>query len=226
MQAAYLHPRISEEFCRRYLCQREKHPGYQRVHSVREISMLHEEALMLLRLFVIASRGAVLEIGCYIGGATIVLAATAKEFGKRPVISIEPGGAHNHPDIPSADIFVDLVRNVKEAGLSQHVTLLNGLSYDPKVVESVNQATGRKKIDLLIIDADGNIGRDFDTYHSLLHPGAIVVLDDYASKWAPEKAQRVKEWVDQAVSYGTLSPLGVWGWGTWIGVYTGHWLKT
>jgi predicted O-methyltransferase YrrM len=222
MRVAYLHARMSEEFFRRYLREREEHPGYQRACSAREISMLHEEVLMLLRLFVIASRGAVLEIGSYIGGATTVLAATAKEFRKGPVISIEPGGAHNHPDIPSTDIFSDLVRNVKEAGVSQHVTLLNGVSYDPKVVESVNQARGRKKIDLLIIDADGDVGRDFVTYHNSLKIGAIVVLDDYASKWAPEKAQPVKEWVDQAVSSGTLSPLGLWGWGTWIGIYTGY----
>jgi predicted O-methyltransferase YrrM len=222
MQMAYLRPDMSEEFFRRYLLEREKHPRYQRACSAREISMLHEEVLMLLRLFVIASRGAVLEIGSYVGGATTVLAATAKEFRKGPVISIEPGGAHNHPDIPSADIFSDLVRNVKEAGLSDHVTLLNGFSNDPKVVESVNQARGKKKIDVLIIDADGNIGRDFVTYHNLLRMGAIVVLDDYASTSAPEKAQPVKQWVDQAVSSGTLSPLGVWGWGTWIGIYTGY----
>jgi predicted O-methyltransferase YrrM len=108
--------------------------------------MLHEEVLMLLRLFVIASRGAVLEIGSYIGGATIVLAATAKEFRKGPVISIESGGAHNHPHIPSADIFSDLVRNVTEAGVSEHVTLLNGFSDDSKVVQSVTQASGGKKL--------------------------------------------------------------------------------
>jgi predicted O-methyltransferase YrrM len=110
------------------------------------------------------------------------------------------------------------------------VTLLNGFSYDSKVVESVNQATGRKKIDLLIVDADGDVGRDFVTYHHLLHHllkvGAIIVLDDYASRWAPEKAQPVKEWVDWTVSSGTLSPLGVWGWGTWIGIYTGYLSET
>src|SRR5262249_55055731 len=155
--------------------------------------------------------GAVLEIGSYVGGATIVLTTAAKEFRKGPVISIEPGGAHNHPHIPSADIFSDLVRNVREAGLSEHVRLLNGFSYDSRVVESVNQARGRKKIGLLMVDADGDIGRDFATYHNLLKAGAIVVLDDYASRWAPEKAQPVKEWVDRAVSNGTLSPLGVWG---------------
>jgi predicted O-methyltransferase YrrM len=226
MQAAYLHPRMSEDFFRLYLREREEHPGYQGACLAREISMLHEEVLMLLRLFVIASRGVVLEIGSYVGGATIVLAATAKEFRKGPVISIEPGGAHNHPHISSADIFSDLVQNVKEAGVSDHVILLNGFSHNPTVIESVNKARGRKKIDLLIIDADGDVGRDFATYQNLLKAGAIIVLDDYASRWAPEKAQPVKEWVDRAVSSGTLSPLGVWGWGTWIGIYTGYLSET
>ena len=63
MRAAYLHVSLSEEFLRRYLREMEEHPGYQRACSAREISMVHEEVLMLLRLFVIASRGAVLEIG-------------------------------------------------------------------------------------------------------------------------------------------------------------------
>jgi predicted O-methyltransferase YrrM len=227
LRAAYLHPRMSEEFFRRYLHEREEHPGYQAMSLARQISMLHDEVLMLLRLFVIASRGAVLEIGSYIGGATIVLAATAKEFRKGPVISIELGGAHNPPfAIPSTDIFSDLVRNVREAGVSDHVTLLNGFSTDPKVVESVNQACDGKKIDLLMIDADGEIGKDMLTYHKLLKTGAIIVLDDYISRCAPEKSQPVKEWVDQAVSNGTLSSLGVWGWGTWIGMYRGHSFKT
>jgi predicted O-methyltransferase YrrM len=226
MRTTYLHPRMSEEFFRLYLSEREEHPGYQSICLARNISMLHEEVLMLLRLFVIASRGAVLEIGSYIGGATIVLAATAKEFRKGPVISIESGGAHNHPVIPSADIFSDLVRNIKEAGISEHVTLLNGFSDDSKVVQSVTQASGGKKIDLLIIDADGDVGRDFSAYLNLLKIGAIIVLDDYVSWCAPEKAQPVKEWEDRAVSEGRLSPLGVWGWGTWIGIYTRHPSKT
>jgi predicted O-methyltransferase YrrM len=226
MRTAYLYPRISEEFFRRYLREREEHPGYQAMCLARQISMLHDEVLMLLRLFVILSRGTVLEIGSYIGGATTVLAATAREFRKGPVISIEPGGAHDHPDIPSADIFADLVRNVKKAGVFEHVTLLNGFSSDPKVVESVNQVSDGKKIDLLIIDADGDVGRDMLTYHKLLKTGAIIVLDDYTSRCAPEKAQPVKEWVDQAVSSGTLSSLGVWGWGTWIGMYNGHSFNT
>jgi predicted O-methyltransferase YrrM len=218
---------MSEEFFRLYLWHRKEHPKYQNVRLARKISMLHEEVLMLLRLFVIASRGVILELGSYIGGATIVLGATAREFKKGPVISIEPGGAHNHPDIPSANIFSDLMRNVEQAGISEHVTLLNGFSDDPKVVESVKRAADGKKIDLLIVDADGNVGRDFAIYRALLKVGAIVVLDDYVSSWAPEKERPVKEWVDRAVSGGRLSRLGgVWGWSTWIGIYTGDSSKT
>jgi predicted O-methyltransferase YrrM len=146
---------MSEELFRLYLREREEHPKHQSVRLAKKISMLHEEVLMLLRLFVIASRGVVLEIGSYVGGATVVLGATAKEFKKGPVISIESGGAQYHTHIPSADKFSDLVRNVEDAGISEHVTLLNGFSNDPKVVESVKCAADGKKIDLLIIDADG-----------------------------------------------------------------------
>lgn len=56
-----------------------------------------------------------------------MLGATAREFKKGSVISIEPGGATT----PSADIFFGLARNV---------------SYDPKVVESVNQPEVERKL--------------------------------------------------------------------------------
>lgn len=221
MRIAHMHPPMSEELFRLYVLEREEHPKHQSVRLAKKISMLHEEVLMLLRLFVVASRGVVLEIGAYIGGATVVLGATAKEFKKGPVISIESGGAQYHTHIPSADKFSDLVRNVEDAGISEYVTLLNGFSNDPKVVESVKCAANGKKIDLLIIDADGNVGRDFAIYGDLLKIGAIVVLDDYVSS-QPEKEQPVKEWVDRAVSEGSLCRIGgVWGWGTWIGIYTG-----
>ena len=130
-----MHPRISENLFPRYVREREKHPGYECACLAREISMLHGNVLMLLRLFVIASRGVVLGIGAH-RRVTIVLGATegssrrvcnqhrtsAKHLGAQ-------GSLHRRraQPTPSADIFFDLVRNV---------------SYDPKVVESVNQARG------------------------------------------------------------------------------------
>ena len=194
-------------------------PRYSLIERAKQISMLHQEILALLHFFVGSSRGMVLEIGSYIGGSTVILASAAKQFGKGPIIAIEAGGQSNHPDIPSQDILADLKKNLENFGVSDFVRLLNGFSNQQEIYQTVKGIVGSKEIDLLFIDADGNVARDFEVYGPLLKNGAVLVLDDYSSPLAPEKAVLVKQWADQAVSEGRVKSLGVWGWGTWIGLY-------
>ncbi|MDX1410872.1 MAG: hypothetical protein R3351_01825, partial [Nitrospirales bacterium] len=49
--------------------------------------------------------------------------------------------------------------------------------------------------------------------------GGRKPVDLISSTLAPEKALLVKQWVEKAASEGRVIPLGVWGWGTWIGLY-------
>lgn len=218
-RAASTRPPLTEPLLREYVAAMAQHPDYEFIRAAKRISMLHEEVLLLLRYFVLSSQGAVVEIGPYIGGSTVVLAKTAQQFNKGPVITIEPGGRHEaHPHIPSTDIFGDLTRNLSSFGVSESVTLIQGWSCDPAVYSAVTGAVADGKIDLLFIDADGHVGRDFDMYAPYLKEGAVLVFDDYRAP-AEEKAALVKDWVDEAVASGKVRSLGVWGWGTWIGLY-------
>lgn len=204
---------------RDYLQGLARHPQYELIHRANEFSMLHEEVLALLYHLVALSRGRVVELGTYIGGATVVMARAAASHRRLPIIAVEPGGRQQHDTLPSQDILADLASNLERFGLRQHTKVLPGKSADPAIRQQVREMLGPERISLLVIDADGSVERDIGLYRDLLAPGAILVLDDYQSRGAPEKTIYIKEWVDTAIAGGVVESLGVWGWGTWIGRY-------
>jgi predicted O-methyltransferase YrrM len=211
---------LDEESLREYIEKMRLHPDYPAIQKARRISMLHEDVLTLLYHFAATSKGRILEIGPYVGGSTTALGTAIRRYAKTDkLISIELGGRLDHVDIPSNDILGDLKRNLSRLGVRDSVELLEGSSYSPEIVESVKRLVGSGYIDLLFIDADGHVERDTDTYRPLLRDGTLLVLDDYHSPGNPEKGILVKAWVDAAVAQGRVKSLGVWGWGTWVGIY-------
>ncbi len=206
----------------------QKNPQHEYLRNLNNTkSMLHEDVLMVLHFLASATRGGILELGAYMGGSTIALAKGIN--GRRPFISVEIGGAHDHPTLASNDIFADLQRNVTEAGVASRVHLINADSRDPETVAAVKTLVGRTRIGLFSIDTDGFIERDFESYSGLLAPGCVLVLDDYSSRDAATdlpttypgyfntKNNIVKPVVDRMVADGELIPFGVYGWGTWVG---------
>jgi hypothetical protein len=71
----------------------------------------------------------------------------------------------------------------------------------------------------LFIDSDGHVARDIEKYGCLLLNKCVLVLDDYESDLAPEKSALIKDWVDSSIDSGQVCSLGIYGWGTWVGVY-------
>src|SRR5262245_3385629 len=55
---------------------------YNWIVGIKAISMLHYETLMGLYHFALASEGMILEVGSYIGGATVVLAKALQQWKK------------------------------------------------------------------------------------------------------------------------------------------------
>src|SRR5678816_2310592 len=69
-------------------------------------SMLHLDVLTLIYHFAATSAGNVLEIGPYLGGSTMAAALGLRASAqKRKLVSIEPGGKHQHHRLPSKDIL-------------------------------------------------------------------------------------------------------------------------
>ena len=185
-------------------------------------SMLHIDALLLLYYFAKTTAGAVLEIGSYVGGGTIAAAWGVRDSGKsRSIISIEPGGACVHPRLPTKNILKDLKKNLAKHGVADRVTLMEGFSRDKKIVAAVKDLLPPGGVDLLIIDADGDVKGNLDLYGSLLSENCWVLLDDYYCPALGSKDVIVRPQVHALVDAGQLETLGFYGWATWVGRWRG-----
>jgi predicted O-methyltransferase YrrM len=195
----------------------------QRVPATR-LSMLHEKVLAMLEHSAATAPGAIVEIGAHVGGATMAMSRGLRDSGRDSVmVTIEPGGFYpTHPHLPSVDIFRDLQENLRVSGLAPFVTLLKGMSFHPAILDRVRTVLAEHKqaIGLLCIDADGEVQRDLDLYLPMCAPGCRLVVDDYSGPPENWKTDPTKQAVDALVASGRAQALGVFGWGTWFGVYT------
>jgi predicted O-methyltransferase YrrM len=98
---------------------------------------------------------------------------------------------------------------------------MEGFTTDPAIDAALNRVLAGRPIDLLFLEADDNVERDFELYRERLSRGAILIYDDYLAEGAPEKQTTIKAWVDSSVASGLVENLGVYGWGTWVGRYWG-----
>lgn len=181
-------------------------------------SMLHVDVLILLNHFAQICEGQILEIGPYVGGSTISLALGARASGRQPkrVTSIEPGGELlTHPRLPSADILGDLRRNLVRRGVADLVSIIEAYSGTPETRARLHARFPPGGIGLLFIDADGDAARDLAMCGDLLAPECYLVVDDYCG--TSEKTLPTREQIDALSASGRLVPLGVYGWGTWVG---------
>jgi four helix bundle protein len=210
------------------LMQTLMHYRQEPIHSVllkmrNKYSMLHLDVLLLIYHFAKICFGSILEIGAFVGGATIAAAFGVRDADRqKKLIAIEPGGSVKHKRLGTRNILRDLERNLARHHVSDMVTLIKGRSFVPETISAVHQALGSDEIGLLILDADAGKRRDIDCYRDKLAEGCWMVIDDYAGvdsnvKNAPSRAD-----VDALVAAGALEPLGFYGWSTWIGRWRGR----
>ncbi len=184
--------------------------------TARRISMLHEDTLAMLHLLARRCKGAVVEIGPYMGGSTIAIASGLRPGA--PFVSIELGGAHDHPDLPTKDIVGDLQNNLRNAGVADKVSIVVGHSNTAAVRNQIVAQLRGRKIGLLVIDSDGEIDHEFTFYRPLMRRNCTLVFDDYEMMVRGDvKDGMVKAWIETAERAGKVRSLGVLPWSTWIG---------
>ena len=185
-------------------------------------SMLHLDVLILAYHFAKVCPGAILEIGAFVGGATIAAAFGVRDLGQqKKLLTIEPGGSVKHKRLGTRNILRDLERNLAREGVADLVTLIKGQSFKPKTISAVRQTLGSEQIGLLILDADAAKRRDIDRYRDKFADGGWMVIDDIYGADANEKITPSRADVDAFVAEGLLEPLGFYGWSTWIGRWRG-----
>ena len=178
--------------------------------------MLSIDTIVMLYHCAKVSAGNILEVGSYVGGATIAMAMGVRDSGEeKKIVSIERGCRVEHPRIGTKDSFKDLTKNLKRFGFLERVTLINGRSFDPSTIAMVRQVFGPRQIGLFVFDADANVRRDINCYCDRFADHCWMVIDDYLG--SANKSERLRMQVDELVSAGRLEPLGFYGLGTWIG---------
>jgi hypothetical protein len=185
-------------------------------------SMLHGDVLILIYHFAKLCSGAILEIGAFVGGATIAAALGVRDSGQeKKLIAVEPGGGVKHKRLGTRNILRDLERNLARERVANIVTLVKGQSFKPETMAGVRQALGPDQVGLLILDADAAKRRDIDCYRDKFAEDSWIVIDDIFGADANEKITPSRADVDALVAEGLLEPLGFYGWSTWVGRWRG-----
>ena len=196
-----------------------RHDNISQSMQIDRISMLHPEALDVIMFFASKVAGGILEIGTYIGAASIALGYAKKHLNKNisQFTSIEVGGKHlNHPHIPSKDILQDFEKNTKNYEVRDSIDLVIGKSSDAKVKQEIASNFKESSIKLLIIDSDGGIDDVMQSFFKFLSEDCYLILDDYAVR-NNDKSKRVTKLLDNWSRSGCVKPFGVAGYGTWVG---------
>jgi predicted O-methyltransferase YrrM len=191
-------------------------PLHHQLMKAADYSMLDIDVLVLIYHMAKVCEGGILEIGSFLGAATVAAGLGLRAAGNaKKFLSIEQGGRLKDHRLATKDIFRDLTKHVSRAGLAETVSLVHASSFDEKTIASVKKEFGPGEIGLFIFDADANFRRDIDCYGDRLANRCWVVVDDYISTTVKGGATRGP--IDELENAGRLVPLGLYGWGTWIG---------
>jgi predicted O-methyltransferase YrrM len=198
-------------------------PIHSKLMKIRDkYSMLHLDVLILIYHFAKLCSGAILEIGAFVGGATIAAALGVRDSGhEKKLIAIEAGGSVKHKRLGTHNILRDLERNLARERMADTVTLIKGQSFKPETVSAVRQELGPDQIGLLILDADAAKRRDIECYRDKFGERSWIVIDDIYGADANEKITPSRADVDGLLTEGLLEPLGFYGWSTWVGRWRG-----
>jgi phosphinothricin acetyltransferase len=205
------------------LMEYRQEPIHSKLLKIRDkYSMLHLDVLILIYHFAKICSGNILEIGAFVGGATIAAAFGVRDSGtQKKLIAIEPGGSVKHKRLGTRNVFRDLERNLVRQRVSELVTTIKGRSFDPTTIAAVNEMLSADKVGLLILDADAAKRRDIECYGKKFADGCWMVIDDYYGSDANAKISPSRADVDSLTTEGCLQPLGFYGWSTWIGRWRG-----
>jgi L-amino acid N-acyltransferase YncA len=198
-------------------------PIHSKLLKIRDkYSMLHLDVLILIYHFAKICSGNILEIGAFVGGATIAAAFGVRDSGtQKKLVAIEPGGSVKHKRLGTRNIFRDLERNLARQRVSELVNTIKGRSFDPATISAVNEMLGTEKIGLLILDADAAKRRDIECYGDRFTDRCWMVIDDYYGTDTNVKITPSRADVDALTTAGYLEPLGFYGWSTWVGRWRG-----
>ena len=135
----------------------------------RPVIQLPEDMVRLQEVICEIKPDVILETGVAHGGSLIFYASLAKALGKGRVIGIDIEiRAHNR-------------RAIESHPLAPLITLIEGSSVDPKVVEMASALVQRNESVLVLLDSDHSLAHvraELEAYCGLVTPGSYIVATD------------------------------------------------
>lgn len=182
----------------------------------RPMSMLSPHTLKAIHMLSGQCKDAIVEIGAYVGGATVTI-LHATQARKNLVVTIEEPVEHpSHPEIPTYNSVDDLHKNIRSFGLEREGHyIISGASFETWVLGDLLHRLLGRQIGLMVWDADACFDRDLVLLSPFMREGCILVVDDYDGHEG--KSGRITRVVDRFVKMGVLQPIAYLPWATWFG---------
>lgn len=166
---------------------------------------------------------AIIELGTYRGASACWLAAGAQAGLGAHVWTIDPhdlpgyrtttGRGNGGLDFTDPAIRRDAERQIREAGLAEHVTMIQDFSTE------AGQSWSGPKVGLLFIDGDHRqdaVRKDFAAWEKHLSPDAVIAFDDYSESHpgVPAAVQALvdKEIISEPAAFDRLAVCGFIPW--------------
>lgn len=128
-----------------------------------------------------APAGDVLEIGTAHGAATVVIARAMRDSGRgNRVYTVGKPGVGSHIGDPKA-----LQTRFERYGVDGLTTAIIA-----EASEAIGNLPADIAIGLLMLDADGRIDRDFDSFFNKVVRGAPIIIDDYEDRVSMKLGRR------------------------------------
>ena len=134
-----------------------------------QLWQLPEDVLRLQEVIASVRPDVIVETGVNQGGSAVFFASLCRALGRGRVVSID---IHIPPEVRQA---------VDACPLGDLITLIEGDSVSPAVVERVRRSVGPGQTVLVFLDSDhsrAHVRRELDAYGPLVTPGSYIVATD------------------------------------------------
>jgi len=151
-----------------------------------QIWQFPDDLLRLQEVLVVIKPDVIVETGVNNGGSSIFFASLCRLLGRGRVISIDIA-------IPG-----HIKAQIKKSPFADLITLVEGDSASPEVIEQVRRHIGSNTKVFVFLDSDhskAHVLRELNVYSSLVTPGSYIVAADGVMKYLTDTPWGKSKWI-------------------------------
>lgn len=152
-----------------------------------QIWQFPDDLLRLQEVIVSLKPDVIVETGVSRGGSSIFYATLCRLLGNGKVVSID------------ISIPKEIQKKIEQSPFADLITLVEGDSASPEVLEKVRQCVGSNKKVFVFLDSDhskAHVLRELNAYAGLVSPGSYIVAADGVMQRLTDTPWGKPEWID------------------------------